>query len=147
MRRRGRSLSPGASGSPPASCLTMPGWYRSGRPFHNDTKPLRRPLLAVQILLDLAVLPVLSEDRERSVDLEGVGDEADPPAEEDPVEPQAVGAREQIEDDQEGIDDDERREVHVEAAQLADARLGRSVTVVLYRHEKEPKPPTRTLAR
>src|SRR5437763_11236309 len=97
MRRRGRSPFPEASCSLPASCLTMPGWYRSGLRFHNDTRELR-PVVALHVLLDLPVLPVLPEDRERAVDLKGVGNDADTPPEGHPVEPQRVGAGEEVED-------------------------------------------------
>src|SRR5436305_12438646 len=96
MRRRGRSPSPGTSGSPPANCLTILKWYRAGTPFHNDTRTaatllgLRR--VPLHVLLDLPVLPVLPEDRERAVHLEGMGDDADTPPECHPVEPEGVRA-------------------------------------------------------
>src|SRR4051812_22193218 len=126
MRRRGRSPSPGASLSPPASCLTIPGWYRAGPLFHNDTKTaatlsLGPRLILLHVLLDLPVLPVLAEDRERPVDLQGVSHDPDAPPEGHPVEPQRVGAGDEVENDQEDVDADVRREVDVEAAQLVDA--------------------------
>src|SRR5437899_3652295 len=105
MRRRGRSTSPGAACSPPASCLTMSGWYRRRPAIHNDTKTLRLRLVALQVLLDLPLLPVVPEDREGPVDLEGVGHEPDAPPEQHPVEPEAVGIGEEVEHQQEEVDD------------------------------------------